>query len=42
MPAENFREVGKDTAAPHHAIWTAETFDRLYRMIDYAIRRQDW
>jgi hypothetical protein len=37
-----FREIGEKLVSSQHHTWEKETFDRLYRMIDYGIKRQDW
>ena len=37
-----FQDIGKQAAAKREGIWTPEAFERLYKMIDYGIRRQDW
>jgi hypothetical protein len=37
-----FQETGEQIANQHERIWTKETFDRLYKMIDYGVKRQDW
>jgi len=41
MPDKTFQEIGEDLV-PINGIWNTDTFDRLHKMIDYAIRRQDW
>jgi hypothetical protein len=38
-----FQKIGEQIAAEHEELWTRKDVpDRLYRMIDYAIKRQDW
>lgn len=40
MAEKTFQEIG-EAVVPKDG-WDNDTFDRLYRMIDYAIKRQDW
>src|SRR5262245_23514491 len=43
MPTKTFQQLGEEIATRHPELWTKDdTFDRLYRMIDYGIKRQDW
>ena len=40
MADKTFQEIGEGLVPKKG--WTPETFDRLHKMIDYAIKRQDW
>jgi hypothetical protein len=42
MGEENFQTTGEKILSSLSRDWPKETHDRLWRMIDYAIKRQDW
>src|SRR4051812_13499984 len=42
VPDKTFQEIGETLATGKNGLWNEDRFDRLYRMIDYAIKRQDW